>query len=170
MSIFNPQMRTYRSVIFKLLAYAWAAPNTALGILFGLVILGLGGKMHVVSGVAEFHGGIAGRYFASRPRPFCFGAITLGHVILGTCQKQLAALRTHEHVHVRQYERWGILFLPAYALSSLWEAIHGRCGYRNNFFERQAYAIEDHQKLHTALCAKQDKADDEYLHQPTKPL
>lgn len=167
---FSPQMRKYRSAIFKLFAYAWALPNTALGLLFGLLILGLGGRVQVVAGVAEFHSGIAGRFFASRPHPFCFGAITLGHVILGTCHRQLAALRGHEHVHVRQYERWGMFFLPAYALSSLWEVSHGRCGYRNNYFERQAYAVEDHQKLQDGSYTKQDEPESECLHQPTKPL
>ncbi len=150
------EMRTYRSLIFKLLAYAWAAPNTVLGILLGLVILGLGGKMRVVSGVTEFHGGKAGRFLASRPHPFCFGAMTLGHVILGTCHRELAALRAHEHVHVRQYERWGMFFLPAYALSSLWEVSHGRRGYRNNFFERQAYAAEDKHNSQLTSSIKQD--------------
>lgn len=139
-------MRTYRNAIFKLIAYAWAAPNTALGILLGLVMLVFGGRVRVVAGVAEFHGGKAGRFFASLPRPLCFGAMTLGHVILGTCQQELAALREHEHVHVRQYEQWGMFFLPAYALSSLWEVSHGRSAYRNNFFERQAYAVESTEK------------------------
>lgn len=152
-------MRTHLRTVFKFLAYTWALPNTALGILFGLLILGLGGRVHVVAGVAELHGGTAGRFFASRPHPFCFGAITLGHVILGTCQKQLEALRAHEHVHVRQYERWGMFFLPAYALSSLWEVSHGRCGYRNNFFEMQAYAVKDHQKAQNDSCAKQDELE-----------
>lgn len=140
-------MRTYRTPIFKLIAYAWALPNTALGLLFGLVMFALGGRVRIVYGVAEFHGGWMGNFFASRPHPFCFGAITIGHVILGTCHKELHALRAHEHVHVRQYERWGVFFLPAYALSSLWEVCRGRNGYRNNFFERQAYAEEDKQVL-----------------------
>lgn len=163
-------MRTYRSAIFKLIAYAWAVPNTVLGILLGFVMLGLGGKVRIVKGVAEFYGGKAGRFFASLPHPFCFGALTLGHVILGTCHRELVALRAHEHVHVRQYERWGMFFLPAYALSSLWELTHGRCGYRNNFFERQAYATEGHQKLQDGPCTKQDQPESECLHKPTKPL
>ena len=127
----------------KIISYAWALPNTLLGILLGLLMLALGGSFHVVAGVVEFHGGWVGRFFATRPHPFCFGAITFGHVILGTCHTELCALRAHEHVHVRQYERWGIFFLPAYALSSLWELSHGRNGYRNNYFERQAYAEQD---------------------------
>jgi len=149
-------MRTFHSAILKLFAYIWAAPNTALGIVLGLVILGLGGRVRIVTGVAEFHGGKAGHFFASLPHPLCFGAITLGHVILGTCQQELAALREHEHVHVRQYEQWGMFFLPAYALSSLWEVSHGRHGYRNNFFERQAYAVESTQKSQLTSSTKQN--------------
>jgi len=140
-------MSKHLSHLSKLIAYVWASPNTALGILLGLVMLALGGRVRIVYGVAEFHGGWMGNFFASRPHPFCFAAITLGHVILGTCHKELHALRAHEHVHVRQYERWGVFFLPAYALSSLWEVCRGRNWYRNNFFERQAYAEEGKQAL-----------------------
>ncbi len=136
-------MRTYCKPLLKLIAYVWALPNTILGILLGLPMIILGGKANIVDGVIEFHGGWAGRFFATRPRPFCFGAITIGHTILGTCQNTLGVLRRHEHVHVRQYEQWGLFFLPAYGLSSLWEICHGRDGYRQNYFERQAYAVED---------------------------
>jgi len=141
------RMSTYHKIISKLIAYAWVAPNTALGLLLGLVMISLGGRVHFIDGVAEFHGGWVGNFFASRSHPFCFGAITVGHVILATCHNELSALRVHEHVHVRQYERWGIFFLPAYALSSMWELCHGRNGYWNNCFEKQAYAEEAKQKL-----------------------
>ncbi len=139
-------MNTCLRTLFKLIAYAWAAPNTLLGILLGLVMIVFGGRVHFMDGAAEFHGGWVGNFFATRPRPFCFGAITVGHVILGTCHNELNALRAHEHVHVRQYERWGVFFLPAYALSSLWEVSNGRNGYWNNCFERQAYAEDAKQK------------------------
>lgn len=134
-------MSTYRHLLSRLAVYAWVSPNTATGLLLGVFMFGLGAKVRAVAGVVEFHGGWIGRRLAKLPHPFCFGAITFGHVILGTCQHQLAALRTHEHVHVRQYERWGVFFLPAYALSSVWEVAHGRNGYTGNFFERQAYAV-----------------------------
>jgi hypothetical protein len=57
-------------------------------------------------------------------------------------------------VHVRQYERWGPAFLPAYLLSSLLQLLRGRNPYRENHFERQAYAavanqrrtVRDHQR------------------------
>ena len=140
-------MRTDRPPIFKLIAYAWALPNTALGLAFGLVMFALGGKARIVDGVVEFYGGWVGRFFSYRLHRFCFGAITLGHVILGTCHKALVALRAHEHVHVKQYERWGLFFLLAYAVSSLWEISRGRNGYRNNYFERQAYSLEAKLKM-----------------------
>jgi hypothetical protein len=95
----------------------------------------------LVSGTVEFDHGRAGRLFAGFPARYRFGALTLGHVILGVSQARLEALRAHERVHVRQYELWGPFFLPAYALSSLWQAVRGRRAYRDNFFEMQACAI-----------------------------
>jgi hypothetical protein len=51
-------------------------------------------------------------------------------------------LRAHEQVHVRQYERWGPFFVPAYLASSLWQGLCGRHLYRDNHFERPAFAAE----------------------------
>src|SRR4029453_8789681 len=81
---------------------------------------------------------------AGRPRlpwSWRFSAMTVGHVILGVNRAELESCRVHEHVHVRQYELWGIFFLPAYALSGAWQRACGRDAYRDNFFERQAYAV-----------------------------
>jgi hypothetical protein len=46
-------------------------------------------------------------------------------------------------VHVCQCERWGPFFLPAYFLSSA--VVWARNGdvYRDNRFEKEAYAISD---------------------------
>jgi hypothetical protein len=44
-------------------------------------------------------------------------------------------------VHVRQYERWGVLFFPLYAASSLWQLARGRDPYRDNRFEREAFRL-----------------------------
>lgn len=117
-------------------AYLWAAPNTLLGLAAGALMLAGGGRLHLVRGAAEFSGGLLGSL--ARRQRFC--ALTLGHVILGTSARSLALARRHEHVHVRQYERWGPLFLPAYAASSAWQVLRGRRAYLDNAFERQAYA------------------------------
>jgi hypothetical protein len=88
----------------------------------------------------EFFGGRIGHAIAHLPAAFGFSAMTLGHVILAVDRSTLAQLRAHERVHVRQYERWGPLFVPAYFLSSLVQLLRGRNPYRENHFERQAYA------------------------------
>jgi hypothetical protein len=50
----------------------------------------------------------------------------------------LAQTRAHERAHVRQYERWGIFFLPAYLLASAGAWLRGAAPYADNVFERQA--------------------------------
>jgi hypothetical protein len=124
----------------KLLARVWAAPYSALGFVLGLVVVLVGGRMDRCDGALEIGGGRLGRLAARLPPPLCFSAITLGHVILGIDQATLAAVRAHEQVHVRQYERWGLFFGPAYLLSSAVQLLRGRRPYLDNHFEREAYA------------------------------
>ena len=69
-------------------------------------------------------------------------ALTLGHVVFGQTRAALDATRAHEHVHVRQYERWGILFVPAYLAVSAYLYLRGRDAYRENPFEVEAYAVD----------------------------
>ena len=114
----------------RLAAYAWAGPNTLLGLVLGLAVLSCGGRARILRGVVEFSAGI--------PLRARFDAICFGHVIIGVSEAKLAAARDHEHVHVRQYEAWGPFFLPAYAASSAWQLARGRRVYYDNHFERQA--------------------------------
>lgn len=126
--------KTSSTWIKRLAAYGWAAPNTCLGILIGGL---LGGRFQLVDGVVEIQGprlawGLSRLWVPA-------AAMTLGHCVLGCSREALVVTRRHERVHVRQYERWGPLFVPAYLAASLWLAIRGRDGYRDNPFERQAY-------------------------------
>ena len=132
-------MRRSRSAIAAL-GYVWAAPCTTIGLALGLTSLLFGASVRFHSGVLEFAGGYLGTRVARLPPPFAFSAITFGHVVLGVDHVILAAVRSHEHVHVRQYERWGPLFIPAYLLSSFAQLLRGRRPYRDNYFEREAYA------------------------------
>jgi hypothetical protein len=126
-----------RRIFAVLLGYAWAAPYSLLGLLFGLTAVLLGARAHLHEGVIEF-GLSAGR---SRLRaPFGFSAITFGHVILGIDEATLAAVRAHEQVHVRQYERWGPFLVPAYLFAALWAVLRRRHPYRDNHFEVAARA------------------------------
>lgn len=132
----------------RLLRYLWAAPNTVLGLVLGGVAMLLGATAQRHRGVLEICGGRAGLAVAKLPPALGFSAMTLGHVILAVDRSALVQLRMHERVHVRQYERWGPLFLPAYLLSSLLQLLRGRNPYRENHFERQAYAVVDeHRRL-----------------------
>ena len=128
-----------RRLVSRAAAYAWAAPDTALGLAAGLVVLCLGGRVRFVSGTAEFHGAVVARVLTGRRGSRPYGAVTLGHVVFGASPAWLSRLRDHERVHVSQYERWGLFFLPAYVLSSLWQLARGRDWYRDNRFERRAY-------------------------------
>jgi hypothetical protein len=65
--------------------------------------------------------------------------MTLGHVVIGRDRDCLDHSRAHERIHVRQAERWGPLFIPAYLLASLFAKLRGRDAYRDNPFEREAY-------------------------------
>lgn len=128
------------SSLVRTLAYVWAAPTSLVGLALGLPALALGARPRWVDGNVELCGGAFGRWWMSLPFLGRFGAITLGHVILAVGPEAMAACRAHEQVHVRQCERWGPIFLPAYLFSSLWQILRGRSAYAANHFERQAYA------------------------------
>jgi VIT1/CCC1 family predicted Fe2+/Mn2+ transporter len=118
------------------LVYVWAAPTSAVGLTAGLLTLGTGGRVQVRRGTLEFHGGFA-RWFLER-RVVGASAMTLGHVIIGRDPRCLDACREHEQAHVRQVERWGGLFLPAYVFASLLAWRRGDHYYLDNWFERDA--------------------------------
>jgi hypothetical protein len=124
----------------SLLRYLWALPATIVGLTFAIVAIAGGAAVHCVDGVLEVGGGAAGRAVARLPPSVRFHAITFGHVILGIDQLALRCARTHERVHVRQYERWGVLFFALYIGSSLAQWLRGRHPYFDNRFEREAYA------------------------------
>jgi len=120
----------------RLFAYFWSLPNTLVGLLLAALFLVTGARARWVAPALEVYGGMLGRRMGCAP---CrVSAITLGHVILGSCSQELDRFRAHEHVHVAQSERWGPFFFPAYLLSSLWQLIRGRRMYRDNPFEKEA--------------------------------
>jgi cardiolipin synthase len=66
-------------------------------------------------------------------------AMTLGHVVLGVNRLALDETRDHERVHVRQVERWGPAFIPAYLFASVLAWWRGEDPYLDNHFEREAF-------------------------------
>jgi len=124
--------------ILRPLAYLWAAPNTALGLCFVPFTLLSGGRVRAERGAIEVHGGFA-RFFLRHCLFVKASALCLGHVIVGQDRDCLDYSRDHEHVHVRQYERWGPFMLPAYFLSSFLAWRRGGHFYFDNVFEKEAY-------------------------------
>jgi hypothetical protein len=126
----------------KLLRYLWVSPASLVGLLLAAIAMLGGARAHRVQGALEVAGGGVHRLVAHLPEGCRFGAITLGHVIVGLDEAALERARSHEQVHVRQYERWGIFFFPAYLGSSLLQLARGRDPYRDNCFEVEAFARE----------------------------
>jgi hypothetical protein len=123
---------------FRLLSTLWAAPATLVGLLLALAACALGASARVVDGVTE----VAGGRLAEWLWPRGFVAITFGQVVLGLSHADLDRHRIHEHAHVRQYERWGLLFFPLYLGASALAWWQGHPPYWHNHFERQARAAE----------------------------
>jgi hypothetical protein len=122
--------------------YLWAALPSLVGLSLACAALACGATARGRRGTIEVAGRPIAWSVARLPTRLRFGAITFGHVILGVDHATLAVVRPHEHVHVRQYERWGPLFLPLYIASSAVELVRGRDPYRDNRFEREAFAVD----------------------------
>jgi hypothetical protein len=124
--------------VWRFVRYAWAAPNSVVGLALAALAL-RAGRVEVVDGCVEAHGPLLSwllTHLSVLPRGIA--AITLGHVVLARDAQAMVATRQHERVHVRQYERWGPLFVPAYCAASLWAVARGRHPYRDNRFESDA--------------------------------
>ena len=127
----------------RTLRYVWASPTTAIGLIVVALARLTGGRSNVVDGVLEAHGGAA-TWLLRHAVPLKGGpsAMTLGHVVIGVDAAALELTRDHERVHVRQCERWGPLFVPAYLAASLVAFAKRRDPYRDNRFEREAYGSQ----------------------------
>ena len=88
----------------------------------------------------EVYGGFS-TFFLRKivPLPGGASAMTLGHVVIARDAACHTKTRAHERIHVRQCERWGPLFIPAYLLTSLVLKLRGRDAYHDNPFEREAF-------------------------------
>jgi hypothetical protein len=121
----------------KYLSSLWTLPNTLVGLLF--LIFALKGSIEIVDGALEIEGPGLDRIFRritnSEGRLLAF---TLGQVVIGSNKAILILARDHERRHVRQYERWGVFFIPAFFLASFWAKLQGKHPYRDNRFEREA--------------------------------
>ena len=135
-------MRTLVALSLRFLATIWASPYTLLGLILGMVGLCTGGHARIRGRTIEFYGGGVKWLLQRFPNGQFTLAFTLGHTILGQTVASLDISRDHEMVHVRQFERWGLLMGPAYLGCSLVLWLMHRRPYRDNPFEREAYGQE----------------------------
>lgn len=117
----------------------WTFPNTLLGLAIGYLGVWTGGHVEKIDGCWEFHGGWVSRLLRSLPPAGGAMAMTLGHTILGQTRCALDSSRAHEHVHVKQYEKLGPFFIPAYFVASFMAWLRRQDPYRDNIFEVEAY-------------------------------
>lgn len=122
-----------------MLAWLWAAPITFIALPLAAIIHLFGGQIRSNGEAFEATGGCATQLLRLMNPWALVEAITLGHLIIARDIDLANRLRSHELVHVRQYQRWGVLFPFAYLASSAWAALRGECPYRGNVFEREAF-------------------------------
>lgn len=129
--------------VLRLLVYLWVLPVTVLGLLVSGLARLSGGTVQWVDGVLESSGGWPARVLQfGFPFSGPVVAITLGHSVIGVSASALTSTRTHERVHVAQFERWGVLFLVLYPLAGVLAWIRGGNPYCDNVFECEARAAE----------------------------
>jgi hypothetical protein len=116
----------------------WAAPCSLVGLLLALGPLAFGARATWNRGALEVAWRSRLLDCGRRARDLPFRGIVFGHVILAVTHEELVRIGAHERVHVAQYERWGVFFLLAYPLSSLYQRLRGRRPYWDNAFEVQA--------------------------------
>ena len=141
-------MRAVSSLLLSTIRLLWAAPLTLWAV--PLAPLLLHGRCQIRQGAFECYGPgfewfLDGPWFRAITGGAGFAAVTIGHVIIGRDANALARCAAHEREHVRQGERWGILFPAAYLLAGLYATARHRslaAGYHANPFEVAARAAE----------------------------
>jgi hypothetical protein len=142
------------------LAYLWAGPVSLVGLALAALARLTGGSTRVTHGVLEASGGILRPLLARGVPRFSIDALTLGHVILGTGPEALERWRRHEHAHVAQFARLGVLFPFAYLAAGLLARSRGLPGYDGNPFEREAVRAESEGPLHASSACPGDRPPD----------
>ncbi len=120
----------------RALIYLWAGPTTLLGLIVAALAALTRGRCEAREGILGVWGGFAKWVLSSGP--VRARAMTLGHVVVARSRRELEIHWAHEREHVRQAEKWGLLFIPAYLLASLWAFLTGRHYYIDNWFEKDA--------------------------------
>jgi hypothetical protein len=117
--------------------YLWPLPLTVIGLFLALIVRMTGGKWSFQAGVLETHGPAARLLLRCHPVRGVI-AMALGHVVIARDDGCMARTNAHEREHVRQFERWGLLFPLIYSGESIYRWLRGEHPYRDNRFEQAA--------------------------------
>jgi hypothetical protein len=124
---------------FSLFGWCWSLPWTAVGLGIGILALVRGGRLEWYRGTIGCYGDALSVWLSRIPIAGGASAMTIGHVILARSRDDLVRTHAHEWIHVLQYRRWGLFFVPAYLTASVWLWCRQRDAYLDNPFEREAY-------------------------------
>jgi len=131
-------------MLFRFLRTLWTLPTTSVGLCVGILCTPLGARWQLIDGVLECHSGpVAWLLKNATVLEGGAQAITFGEVVLARNVTALDLTRTHERVHVRQARQWGPFFIPAYLAASAIAWSRGKDPYRQNCFEREAFATNN---------------------------
>lgn len=108
------------------LGFLWTLPNTAIGLLLGLLTFQ---RPRIAGGALVFDRGPRGVTWILSKMDRT--AMTVGFVIL-SAHPLAGTLLAHERHHIRQYCLWGPMFIPVYGMLAI------RYGYRRHPFELAA--------------------------------
>ena len=119
--------------------YLWPLPLTVIGFMLALTVRLSGGKWSFRNGVLESCGAAAGFMLRLHPVKGVI-AMALGHVVIARDDFCLAQTNAHEREHVRQFERWGVIFPLLYGAETAYRWVRRQDPYADNRFERAANA------------------------------
>ena len=114
----------------------WTWPNDALGRLAAAMVPAAARReVDGATFVEDHRFGRLFRLFPNRPSAMTFGSTVVASRRLDD------ALVAHELAHVRQYRRFGPLYLGLYVLGSAWGAVRHGQSYLGNPFEIEAMEV-----------------------------
>ena len=119
--------------------YLRPLPLTLVGLMLALAVRLGGGEWVFRAGVLETYGPAARLMLRLHPVKGVI-AMALGHVVIARDNFCLAQTSAHEREHVRQFERWGLLFPLLYGAEAAYRWLRREHPYTDNRFERAANA------------------------------
>lgn len=123
--------------------YFWPLPYTLLGLLVFLAPIRGSRSLLIHRGTIGVIGPAVERLLVRAPVLGGASAMTFGHAILARDRETFFSTWNHERVHVDQYQRWGLFFIPMYLGLGLWLKLTKRDPYWDNPFEIQARRLGD---------------------------